>query len=449
MKKNLDLTKADIPSVIMKMTLPIIAGQFLQTSYNLIDTLFVSKIGATEVGAVTFVMPLVMVIISLATGLSTAGISLISQNTGAGKHKDAKNYAGQLFVIGFIISLIIAISGFIWTEKLMSSLKLTDSLLEAAKIYVAIIFLSTPFTFFNIIFNSIRNSEGKAKRALTIQIISLLLNVLFNYVFIFQMDLGIKGAALATLTARGVATLYGLYDIVNGKDGLQIRFKDIHFSSKSLNLILKLGLPGALSKSTTSLGMVLINIFVVQYGTDVLAAFGIGSRINSIFFMPSTGFGMALAAVAGQNLGAGNKNRTRKAVTYTMIYSLSFSIIAAVILYRFSYQFSRLFSSDPVLIQHTVNFLKVVAVTVIPWGVFQVMTGLFQGAGFSKSAMMISLIRLWVLRIPILILLSKYSGFGEYSIWYSMFISNTVTAITSVLLYFIIPWEKGLQELNS
>jgi putative MATE family efflux protein len=449
MKKNRDLTQTPIPSVLMKMTIPIVAGKFLQTGYNLIDTLFVSRIGATEVGAVTFVMPIVLVILSLAHGLSVAGISLISQSKGAGKESEAASYMGQLFLIGFILSLVIAAGGYFRAESIMSGLKLSGPLLEATKTYVAIIFLSAPFTFFNTIYDSIRNSEGQARKALAVLIISLILNIIFNYLFIFHFQWGIKGAALATLVARFCASVYGMFDLLTNTRGLHLKIKDIRFSKNSIKLILRLGIPAAFAKGTTSLGFVIINIFVVQYGTEVLAAFGIGSRINSIFFMPSTGFGMALAAVAGQNLGAGKPERARKAVQFSMLYSLGFSVIAAFILYTFAFQFSSLFSSDPLLIGHTMNFLKVVAITVIPWGIFQVITGLFDGSGFTKTSMMISLIRLWLLRIPLLILLSKFTNWGENSIWYSMFISNTVTALASIALYYIIPWDKGLKEINT
>lgn len=448
MNKSSDLTSGSLFGTIVGMSLPIVAGSFLQTGYNLIDTLFVSRIGDVEVGAVTFIFPIALTILAMAYGLSTAGISLISQSTGAGDKAKVNHYAVHILILGLSLAILIGISGYFWGGRILAGLKLSGALLEAGGAYIGFIFLATPFTFFNVIYGSIRNSEGRARKALMLQVISLLLNILFNYLFIFRFSMGIRGAALATLSARGVAAAYGAYDLLYARSGFRIDFSRVDFSWKTTGLIFRLGIPAALGKGSTSLGFVIMNIVIVGFGSDVLAAFGIGSRINSLFFMPSTGFGMALSAIVGQNIGAGQTERARDAVKMTVGITLVFSVLAALILYRFSPGLARLFSTDPEVIRHAMNYMRLVAITVIPWGVFQAMTGVFQGAGFTRSAMLVSLIRLWILRIPILIILNRFTGLAEYSIWYSMLISNTITAFASVVLYFIVPWTRGVEDLR-
>lgn len=441
-----DLASGSMVQTIVKMTVPIVAANFLQTGYNLIDTFFVSRIGSSEVAAVTFVMPIAFLVMSVAGGLSTAGISLISQSTGAGNAGRVNEYAGHVFLLGLVLSVVIGVTGYILAGQL-GGFVLSGKLLVAVRDYSGFIFLATPFTFFNVIYSGVRNSEGFAQKSLIVMVSSLLLNVLFNYLFIFRLGLGIRGAALATLCARSAAAVYGILDLRFGSKGFRINFGGFRFSPATTGLIVRLGIPAALARGTTALSFVVLNLVIVEFGVDVLTAFGIGSRINSIFFMPSTGFGIALSAIVGQNLGAGKEARARRAVRLTLGISGLFSLVAAVILNRFSRGFASIFSSDLIILNYTIDYLKLVAITVIPWGVFQTLTGVFQGAGFTKTAMTISLIRLWVLRIPLLILLKTIPGVEEFSIWYSMLISNTLTAIASAILYYVIPWKRGLQEV--
>lgn len=442
-----NLVHGSLIRALAHMTVPIVVGDILQTGYNFIDTFFVSRIGIVEVGAVTFVMPIAFLIVSVAAGISTAGVSLISQSTGAGFTRRSAEFATHLILVGLGLSIVIGASGFVLLQPLVAGFGLTGALRVAVQEYLGFVFLATPFTFFTVIYAGIRQSQGRANKALVVTGISLLLNVVFNYLFIFQLSLGIRGAALATLCARAAAAVYGFVDLALRDRMLQIKPGSLRFQPTVAGLIVKLAVPAAVARGATSLSFLVLNTIIVNFGTEVLAAFGIGSRINSLFFLPSTGFGLALSTIVGQSLGAGQSDRARDAVQLTMIVSVGFALIGAATLYTFSRSLAQIFSSDVLVLHHTVNYLNLVAVTVVPWAVFQTLAGVFQGAGFTRTAMTISLVRLWVLRIPLLVVIHRFTDVGAFSIWYSMLISNVLTAGVSIVLYYTIPWQRGLHDV--
>lgn len=185
MKKINGILDGNLTKVIVKMTIPIVLGNMIQTLYNLTDTFFVSKIGGTQVAAVTFIWPIVFLIISIGQGMSVAGVSIISKSIGEGKKEEVKENIGQLFVIATILGIAIAVLGFLFTDTILTSLGIDGELYEESSKYMKIMLLATPATFITLCQGAVRRSEGNTFRPMIVNLISISANVILNPIFIF------------------------------------------------------------------------------------------------------------------------------------------------------------------------------------------------------------------------------------------------------------------------
>lgn len=252
--------------------------------------------------------------------------------------------------------------------------------------------------------------------------------------------MGITGAAIATLIARYGAMMFCLWELTLTNIGYKLYLDKLRFNKKKIKEILRIALPATTSQAMTSIGFILLSIYVKNYGYAVLAAYGIGNRIHSVFFQVAQGVRNTLAVIVGQNLGNNNKERILEAFKKSMVLAVGTSILGAIIIQLFLKQFVTIFAKDPEVILNAMNYMRLVSWTVIAWAVFQVVIGFFQGLGDTKKALNINIFRLWAIRIPLVIVL-YYLGiyhiidYKEYSVWYSMFYSNVFTGLYSIYIY--------------
>lgn len=435
MKTKLDLLNGNLTEIIIKMTIPIILGNMIQTLYNLTDTYFVSKIGGTQVAAITFVWPIIFLIISIGQGLSIAGVSVISTSIGKGDIKSVRENIGQLFTISVVLGGLIAILGFVFTNKILTILGIDGKLLIESTKYMKLILLGVPATFVTICHGAVRRSEGNTVRPMMVNVISIIANVLLNPIFIFHFKMGITGAAIATLIARYGVMLYCFWELMLTDVGYKLELSQLKPKKRKMKELLRIGLPATISQAMTSIGFILLNVYVKNFGYAVLAAYGIGNRIHSIFFQAALGIGSTLSAIVGQNLGNNNEARIKEAFKKSMILSVIVSLTGAIIIQVFLKQFVTIFAKDDKVISNAINYMRLVSWTVIAWGVFQIIMGYFQGLGNTKKSLNINMMRLWGARIPLVIILNYIGIFKEYSVWYSMFYSNILTGIYSIYVY--------------
>ena len=440
MKKINGILEGNLTKIIMKMTIPIILGNLVQTLYNLTDTFFVSQIGGTQVAAVTFVWPIVFLIISIGQGMSVAGVSIISKSIGEGKKEEIKEYIGQLFLIALILGIGIAIFGFIFTDTILKNLGIDGNLYVESSKYMKIMLLATPATFITLFQGAVRRSEGNTFRPLVVNLISITVNIILNPIFIFYLKMGITGAAIATLIARYGAMLFCLWELTLTDIGYKLYFDKLKMNKRKIKEIFRIAVPATTSQAMTSVGFILLSVYVKNYGYAVLAAYGIGNRIHSVFFQLAQGIRNTLAVIVGQNLGNNNKERILEAFKKSMILAVGSSFLGALIIQLFLKEFVTIFAKDPEIISNAMNYMRLVSWTVIAWAVFQVVIGFLQGLGDTKKALNINVFRLWAVRIPLVIVLYylgmyKIVDYKEYSVWYSMFYSNLFTGLYSLYVY--------------
>lgn len=436
----------NIRTVLLSLALPVMLANAIQTIYGLVDTFWVSKLadGDLAVAAVNFIGPLVGVSMALGIGMNIAGISIISQFIGLGKENEARRVAGQLLSFSFWFSVVLAILALAFGRQILAATGAKGLILEYGWEYLSAIFLGGPTMFVFFAYQSIKQAQGDTLTPMLLSGATVILNIFLDPLFMFTFNMGVAGAAWATVASRAFSTLAGLYLIFFTNNGLRLRFSDLRFNLKILIKIVKVGLPAGFSQSLEGLGFMIMNIFVLSFGEYSVAAFGIGNRINNLILMPAMGIGAALAAVIGQNLGAGQIDRAVKAVKESLLLSVTVLAVGGLSMFFASPHIVGIFSDDPLVLEQGTYYLRLISLSIPLMGVFQAFVGCFQGSGHTFMAMLVTSGRLWVLRIPLIMIFKYFTPLAEKSVWWAMVVSNLLTCVFAFFLYMTGRWKQRI-----
>ncbi|MBC2852489.1 MATE family efflux transporter [Cetobacterium sp. 2G large] len=435
----------NIYKLIFILATPLLFSNILNRIYDLTDAFFLGKIGGIQVAAITYSWPLINLIFSLSHGLGVAGTSLISISIGKGIQEEIDANVQQFLNMGIILSIFIGTFCYFFTKEILIVLGTQGELLEECKKYMEIIFLATPFTFIITCYSALRKAEGKNLKASTILSLSVISNMIFTPIFIFNFNAGISGAAWGTFLAKFIGAIYCIYDCLYSKNSLNYKFSKSFFSLKKTLEFLKVGFPASLSEATTSLGFVILNSYVRDYGTIVLAAYGIGNKVNSIFFIPVSVVATSLTTLIGQSYGANDVNRMKDVLNKAIKLGIIISTIGALGIFFLSKNIALIFTKDPSILKHSIVFMKIISISLLGWGVSQIYNGFFIGIKKTQLTLFISIFRLWGVRLPLFIILSKFN-INEYAVWYAMCLSNLSVGIFS---YFIFKKNSSIFKKNA
>jgi putative MATE family efflux protein len=282
-------------------------------------------------------------------------------------------------------------------------------------------------------------------------VFSAILNIILDPLLIFGVgfipNLGVRGAAIATVFSRAVAGVIGIYILFTGKKGLVLSLDSLKPDFKEIKKILILGLPSAGEQSIVALGMTLLMSIVSQFGTIAVAAYGIGSRILSVVMLPTRGFATATTTMVGQNLGAEQSDRAEKSAWVSTGIILFLLTLLAFLFNLFPKAVISIFNSNPEVIKIGTSFLRIVGFSFGFLGIRFILGGSFRGAGNTVIAMLLAIIALWGIRLPLAHYLSINLGWGTNGIWWGMFFSNFITSIIAVIWFKKGGWkEKAIEE---
>ncbi len=428
-------------SVIWKLSLPLMVSNLIQTLFNLTDTYFVSQLGGSGVAALSITWNLIFVMMAVGIGFSIAGTSIISQLIGAGDHKDAQKVAGQALSLSVLFALVMAVGGYLLAPNLVRLVGATGDLHTNAVTYIRIMFLGGPMMFAYFAFQSIKQAQGDTLTPTIIGGLAVGLNIILDPIFILHLDWGVAGAAYATVLARSVFTIYAVGTLFLKDNGIRLRLSDLKLDKEIVTKIVRISLPSSTGMATSAVGFTIMNALILDYGQAVLTAFALGSRISSLVMMPAMGIGGALATIVGQNMGADQNDRAKSAFWTSMGVSASIMLASGLLVYPFIEVIAGLFTKEPEVINHAILNMRIIVLTLPLMAVFEVLNGLFQGSGHTKSAMIIQMGRLWALRLPMIFLLKNFTTFGPLGVWYAMVASNFITCVVGLLIYSTGKWQ--------
>ena len=447
-QKKRDLTSGPIARTLLVLAWPVMLSNLFQTIYNLVDTLWLGRLGKVAIAAPTIVWPLVFLMISIGAGITIAGTALVAQYTGARREEEANHAAGQVFAFTGILALTLGIAGIFIARPLMVAMGAGPDLLPAATSYLRIIYGGIPAMFGMFIVTSLLNGVGDTMTPMKLMGVSVVLNIVLDPLFIFGWGpfpaWGITGAAVATVLSRGMIAIYGLYLLFSGKVGIHLRFRHLRLEWATVKHILLIGAPASLGQSGTALGFSIMTGILARFGTAVVSAFGIGNSIISIAIMPAMGLGQAAATMVGQNLGAEETKRAEHSAWTAIWISTAFLLAASTAVYFLRTSLVRIFINDPEVIALGASMFAITAMAFPFMGLLQVIIGAYQGSGHTVYSMFFSLFRLWALRIPLVYFLGFSLAMGADGVWWAMFISNFGASAVSVGFFLSGNWKHRI-----
>ncbi len=436
-KKELIL-KGNLYKALLILAFPIMINTIIETLYSVVDGIWVSKISSVHFAATAFVFPVNFLVISVGIGIFVAGMAILSQMVGAGEEEKAKEYTAQFIVFSLVLSIAFSILGIILTPYIVKLMGATGGIAEHGTTYLRITFLEIPFIFFFFNMDAIKSAQGDTLTPTIISSISVILNIILDPIFIFTLNMGIAGAAWASVVSRAAMMFYGIKIVLSPKNKLKPDFTNFKFNKEIIKEIIKIALPATTGQAGAAAGFIILNGFVVSYGTATMAAFGMVNRIIALVQQPAMAIGSALTAVIGQNIGAKNFTRVYESFRKASFLTLLMGIVGGALLILFSTGIIKFFiqsKDDPEVILQGIVYLKYIAFSMPLMGMFSVFQGVFQGSGHTKYSMYMEIGRLWLVRLPLILLFMYFTNFGSLGIWFSMSFSNLVVVLYGYYIY--------------
>ncbi len=358
MKKNINLVQGNILKSLILLSLPIMLSNFMGTLYNLVDTYWLGKIasGAKEAVAVTgMTFPLTFFIMSFAAGFTVAGTAIVSKFKGMNDIGKIKIAIGQFVPILLVFAVVLIIITETMIPTFLRLLQTPPEIFGDAHTYITYILYGMIAMMFFMIYQSITTAFGDSVTPMIVQVITVVLNLILDPLLIFGLwifpEMGVKGAAIATVISRVLASIIALIIFMNKYHDLIPSLSDMIPKKSVLANIFQIGLPASIGQSTTSLGFLLVQGLVNSFGTTVISANSIGNRMIGIFMLPAMGISNALSSFVGQNLGAKEEERAVKSVHYAMLLVMTIMTLGSVFVYNYGSDLVKFFVNEQNVIQ--------------------------------------------------------------------------------------------------
>ncbi|USZ67875.1 MATE family efflux transporter [Halorussus salilacus] len=444
-QSELDLTDGAIGWPLFYLSLPIVVTNLLQTAYNLADTFWLGQYSTESLAAISFAFPMVFLLISLGMGLSVAGSVLVAQHVGAGEERQAEYAASQTVTFSILASLVLGVVGYFLVGDFLALLGASPEVLPGAKAYMQVISLGIVFMFGFFVFVALMRGYGDTVTPMLVMAGTVALNVALDPFLIFGWgpfaERGIQGAAVATIASRALAMAVGLGIMLRGSRGVRIRIEDMRPDFQYLRKILRIGVPASVEGTGRALSVNLLLYVVALFPTTVVAAYGVGTRVFSVIFLPAIAVARGVETMSGQNIGAGKPDRA--AATNHFGAKVMFVVLTAmgVVIWLAADPIVAVFTEDPEVVDVGATFLRYVAPSFGFIGVMRAYTGGFRGAGKTLTAAALSIFMLGVVRLPV-----AWFGaheIGEEGIWVAFLVSNVVGGLLALAWFRRGTWRDG------
>ena len=429
-RDEFDLTDGDIGRPLLYLSLPIVITNLLHTAYNLVDTIWLGRYSTEALAAISFAFPVVFFLISLGLGVAIAGSILVAQNVGSGDEARAEFAASQTVTYATIASLFLGAFGYLAVGDILALLGATGSVLTGATAYLQVVSLGMVFMFAFFVFMSLMRGYGDTITPMIVMFVTVMVNIVLDPFLIFGWgpfpELGVVGAAYATVFSRALASVIGMAIMLSGVRGVRIHPGRMVPDPAFLRKLVRIGVPASVEGTGNAVAVNLMLVIVGTFPTVVVAAYGVGVRLFAVIFLPAIAVGRGVETMAGQNIGAGKEDRA--AATTNFAGKAMFAVLAAVgaIVWIVAADIVRVFSDNPEVVEIGRLFLRYVAPTFGFTGVFHAYKGGFRGAGRTLTAAIISISMLGVIRVPVAWVASRPLGYN--GIWLAFAVSNVAGA---------------------
>lgn len=425
---------APVPKAYFTMALPVVMGMVVNLVYNIVDTFFIARTqNAQLVAGVSLCAPIFTLMIALGDIFGLGGSSLISRLFGEKKDEEGKRASGFCFYAAILCGVLVTILLLLLKTPVLHLLGATDETIWYAGQYYQYLALGAPFIIVALTPSNLIRTEGLALQSMAATILGAVVNIILDPVFIFGLNMGAGGAAIATVIGNAASVVLLVYFVRTKSRKLTVSPKNIKISGAAVASILAIGIPASVTNIMQSFGIALTNRFLAGYGTEKVAAMGIAMKVNMIVVLVMVGFAFGAQPLLGYNYGAGNKKRLREFIRFDLMVEIGFAIVCALVLALLAPQFVRLFMKDELIVQSGSLMLRCLLISSPMIAVVLVFTTLFQAEGKALSALILSISRQGVIFaccIAVLKMLLGYMG-----VICAQAVSDAITGVIALALY--------------
>lgn len=447
MNQPTDLGTAPIGQLLKQQAVPASIGILVLSIYGIVDTIFVGKyVGAVAIGAITVVLPITYLISSIGMAIGIGGGSMISRAFGAEQEGRAHRVFGNQVTLIIVIAIAAIVLFSVFQEEILKLFGGKGETLPAAKEYFRVLLPGIPFLAWAMMSNNVFRAEGKPKIAMTVMIVPAVINLILDPIFIIWMDMGLKGAALATTISYICSALFCLYNFVSGKSVMRFNWPDMKLDWSIVREIFSLGAVTFSRQSVVALLMIILNNTLFLHGGELgLSVYGIIQRMMMFANFPVLGITQGFIPIAGFNYGAENWGRVRKVVNLALKSGTIIAIGTFLSVLIFTEPIVRLFTNEQPLIDLTVPAIRI-AFLATPCILFQLIgSAYFQAIGKARPALFLTLTKQGFCLIPLLFILPPI--FKLNGVWMAFPIADILSA--SICFYFLKKQLKGMGEESS
>ncbi len=445
---EMDFTSGSIGRAIFLLSVPMVLEMVMESIFAIVDIFFVSRLGSDAVATVGLTESLITIVYSIGGGLAMATTAMVARRTGEKRPEEASRVAFQAILTGVLVSMLIAIPGFLWSEDLIRLMGGSPLMQESMAGYTRIMLGFNGVIIVLFIINSVLRSSGDAAMSLRVLVIANLINMILDPLLIFGIgpfpELGVKGAAIATTTGRSIGILFQLFLLFRGKRRIRLTLADIRIEPRTMYQLIRLSLGGigqSLIATSSWVGMVRI---IATFGSQVVAGYTIAIRIIIFGLLPSWGISNAASTLVGQNLGAGQPDRAERSVWITAKINVIVLAVFGLVLALFPGTFIRMFITDPSVVVPGIIALRTISIGFIFYGLGMVLIQSFNGAGDTVTPTKVYFVCFWLIEIPFAWLFSKPVGMGPTGTFVAIVAAEAIMTLISLYLF-----RKGNWKLKS
>lgn len=421
-----------VSKVINSLAIPAIVGMLVNALYNFADTMFVSWIGTNAMSGAQIGFPIFMILTAFGQLYGVGGSSYISRLLGENDEKEANKTSTVTFLLTVISGVVISLVGLLFLKPILTMFGATANDFELAKSYTMILLLGNVFVMSNMTLNSLLRAEGNAMVSMYGLILGAVLNIVLDPIFIFVFDMGIAGAALATIIAQIVTTIYLFSYYLRGKTILKIKMKHFKPSKKIVSEIFKIGAPTLLTQLLSSITMGIMNKTAAGYGTEAVAAIGIVLKVFMLAFYALLGYTQGYLPVAGYNFGAKKYDRVQEATRVGIKVSSIYCGIVFLLFMFIPKLLVGIFKPEPIVLDLAIKTLRAWGLSLPMVGFCMIINMLFQAIGKAKESALLSVARQGFVLLPLLFILPNI--FGLNGVIFAQPVSDILTFVLTVTL---------------
>ncbi len=446
-KQLTNFTSGSVVKHLITFAIPMFLGNLLQALYNTVDSIWVGRfLGPDALAAVSVGFPIIFTLISMVMGITMATTILVSQYFGAQQHDKVVRAVNNSLLLLAVMGVGVTLIGVIFRRPLLELINTPPEIIDMASDYLGIFMAGLVGMFMYNVTGAILRGLGDSKTPLKFLAYATVLNIILDPLFIFGVGpfpkMGVSGVALATILAQGISAVISLRYLYMKSGIVHYRPGTFKFDKNLTKLTFKIGLPAGVQQVLVSLSGLVVSSIVNSFGATIVAGFGIAARLDQFAFMPAMSVSFAVSALVGQNLGAGKVHRVNETVKWSMILSSGITILVALVALLRPELLLSLFTHDVEVLAAGSLYLRYMGFGYLPLALMFTIGGVLRGTGDTMATMVLTLISLWVVRVPLAKYLSAIPSLGVAGIWLAIAISPVIGFLAHVIYYRTGRWKS-------